>query len=64
MNQGIMPSPNLKLCKNFRITIKVVRSSCNSDAVRAVMPGKKNITYELKTVMSKYIKRNNCCCVI
>jgi hypothetical protein len=65
MDQAIMPSPNPKPGKTLnKVTSEVVKSSFNSDEVCRVMPGKKKITYKLKSVVSKYMNRNDCCCTV
>jgi hypothetical protein len=41
-----------------------VKSFYNSDEVSRIMPGKKKkITYQLKSVVSKYMNRNYCCAI-
>jgi hypothetical protein len=64
MDQGIMSSPNPKLGKTLHeVTVEVVKYFCNSDEVSKVMPSKK-ITYQLKSVVSTYMNRKDCCCAI
>jgi hypothetical protein len=60
MNQGIMPSPNPKPGKTLnKVTAEGVKNFYNSDEVSKVMPGKKKkITYQLTSVVSKYMNRN------
>jgi hypothetical protein len=65
MDQGIMSSPNPKPGKTLNeVTVEVVKSFYNSDDVSRVMPGKRKITYQLKSVVSKCMNRNDCCCAI
>jgi hypothetical protein len=64
MDQGIMSSPSPKPGKTLKeVTVEVVKSFYNSDEVSRIMPGKR-ITYQLKSVVSKYMNRNDCCCAI
>jgi hypothetical protein len=61
MNQGIMSSTNLKPGETLnKVTVEVVKSFYNSDKVSRVMHGKKH-NKKLKSVVSKYMNRNNCC---
>jgi hypothetical protein len=59
-----MSSPNPKPGKTSNeVTVQVVKSFYNSDEVSRVMPDKK-ITYQLKSVVSKYMNIHYCCCAI
>jgi hypothetical protein len=64
MDHGIMSSPYPKPGKILnKVTVEVIKSFYNSDEVNRVMPGKK-ITYQLQSVVSNYMNRNDCCCAI
>jgi hypothetical protein len=61
MDQGIMSSSDPKLGKTLNeVTVEVVKRFYNSDGISLV----KNITYQLKSVVTKYVNRENCCCAI
>jgi hypothetical protein len=55
-----MSSPDPKLNE---VNVEVVKLFYNSDEVCRVMPGKQ-IAYQSKSVVSKYMNRNDCRCAI
>jgi hypothetical protein len=55
-------APNPKPGKTSNeVTVEVVKIFYNSDEVSRVMPGKKD--YMSKSVVSKYMNRNDCCAI-